>query len=96
MMSASPRSRGWTLQQAGAQDHQRGFPALAGMDLDDHDRRADLVGLPRARGDGPEPKSPVAASWMASPRSRGWTPGADPLGAVGPGFPALAGMDPLQ
>ena len=72
----------------------RGFPALAGMDLaaptaaDPHRR------LPRARGDGPDFADSLIGSVRASPRSRGWT--RDHRGRIRPagGFPALAGMDP--
>ena len=54
-MSASPRSRGWTRQHGAGGRRRGGFPALAGMDLARAAPPASPGGLPRARGDGPEP-----------------------------------------
>ena len=78
-VAASPRTRGWT--RGGAV----GFPAGPGTPLTSR--------LPRARGDGPrKPRLPRAwtldpvcfgTRWVASPRTRGWTP-----------LRAHAGMDP--
>ena len=93
---ASPRSRGWTIAGSTVACDMRGFPALAGMDLDNVDGLGGLGGLPRARGDGPSASSRAGDRRAASPRSRGWTrPGGL---AAGPddGFPALAGMDPAE
>ena len=53
-------------------------------------------GIPRARGDGPAGVDGRGPARMDSPRSRGWTPGVDALAGRGPGFPALAGMDPRR
>ncbi len=51
-------------------------------------------GLPRTRGDGPEPVSISPLMSGAPPHTRGWTcPAADDTGAAY-GSPAHAGMDP--
>ena len=92
---ASPRSRGWTLFSPAVHGAEPGFPALAGMDPLPRRPARGPVGLPRARGDGPQYPRSASLRAMASPRSRGWTRA---RGAAPPrrgGFPALAGMDPL-
>ena len=91
---ASPRSRGWTRAMPHPDRHARGFPALAGMDPGTDVTRRRRAGLPRARGDGPASRTSSPREPPASPRSRGWTRPGGRLGDAGPGFPALAGMDP--
>ena len=94
LLTAPPRSRGWTRgdgRQAAASD---GSPALAGMDprcprSSTHRRR-----LPRARGDGPLLGVSDAPGQGAPPRSRGWTHDDVADGMLEHGSPALAGMDP--
>ena len=53
-----------------------------------------VLRLPRARGDGPMMTERRDRSRAASPRSRGWTRSDGAARGAGPGFPALAGMDP--
>ena len=72
----------------------RGFPALAGMDLQIRKGLASATRLPRARGDGPVERAGHLSDQRASPRSRGWTLACPPIAGHQRGFPALAGMDP--
>ena len=92
-LTASPRSRGWTLSRLRVRQSAVGFPALAGMDPARQISRSSSGGLPRARGDGPAGDVGAPLGPAASPRSRGWTPAARPARANLGGFPALAGMD---
>ena len=94
LWAASPRSRGWTRLAGPQRAHQRGFPALAGMDPRPDASRRHGCGLPRARGDGPRAMRPGPAGGGASPRSRGWTRSSRLRRRTSGGFPALAGMDP--
>ena len=89
----SPRSRGWTHVRWPPGDRERGFPALAGMDLVNVCGGFRLRWIPRARGDGPGGVPRRRHGRPDSPRSRGWTVAPDPQGPAGRGFPALAGMD---
>ena len=70
---ASPHTRGWTPLQVRAGVLERGFPAHAGMDPAPTSSPRSAAGLPRTRGDGPQARSPAAASSVASPHTRGWT-----------------------
>ena len=90
----SPRSRGWTRAARPPHRGVRGFPALAGMDPYSRDGARDWLGIPRARGDGPQTSKPSRVRSKDSPRSRGWTISAARAAVGGSGFPALAGMDP--
>ena len=90
----SPRSRGWTLGVAAALAAHRGFPALAGMDLERPHGSATSRRIPRARGDGPQPGVLGVNLTSDSPRSRGWTLHWRHRCGAAHGFPALAGMDP--
>ena len=92
----SPRSRGWTQAPISLSPRGAGFPALAGMDPSSKVTEHGLIGIPRARGDGPRSRNIASRSGEDSPRSRGWTVGARRLGGGGGGFPALAGMDPRR
>ena len=69
----SPRSRGWTRRHPAGDVVERGFPALAGMDLRRADRPSPPARIPRARGDGPPDAPGHARAPGDSPRSRGWT-----------------------
>ena len=53
-------------------------------------------GLPRARGDGPVADALKVMAVPASPRTRGWTLEGSARMTDGIGFPAHAGMDPIQ
>ena len=93
---APPRSRGWTRDARGATPAASGSPALAGMDPSSAVVDFALMGLPRARGDGPMSKLLRSEQRKAPPRSRGWTHTGDRRPGPAPGSPALAGMDPVE
>ena len=92
----SPRSRGWTVRGACSPATSTGFPALAGMDPNIGSFGLFGPRIPRARGDGPIAAAASGTGAKDSPRSRGWTLGAEDLLGDGDGFPALAGMDPAR
>ena len=90
----SPPTRGWTRPDRPAACRSRGFPAHAGMDLDDDDGNPLLVGFPRPRGDGPQHLASRLRKCQVSPPTRGWTQLALVFHDAWIGFPAHAGMDP--
>ena len=94
--AASPHPRGWTLNTAVIAGGYPGFPAPAGMDPDPIASDPCSLRLPRTRGDGPVSVRRRAISRGASPHPRGWTRGWAVHGIHCDGFPAPAGMDPLQ
>ena len=73
-----------------------GFPAHAGMDRSSGSSRSAWRRFPRPRGDGPCPTRTTGISSTVSPPTRGWT--VSQLEAIKLlfGFPAHAGMDPIQ
>ena len=73
LAAASPHTRGWTADTAGAVASRMGFPAHAGMDPARCGSRTRTRGLPRTRGDGPDQSHVVPSSAWASPHTRGWT-----------------------
>jgi hypothetical protein len=73
-----------------------GFPARAGMDPIKQTSAKAALRLPRPRGDGPVAESPAAAGSKASSPARGWTRGYWQALGCHRGFPARAGMDPMQ
>ena len=91
--SASPHTRGWTLERPRDALRIRGFPAHAGMDPAARPTCAPWRRLPRTRGDGPRSDVPRRVVGVASPHTRGWTVGRAAGDAVLEGFPAHAGMD---
>ena len=91
---ASPRPRGWTLSCHVSLLSPGGFPAPAGMDREVLREGVELLGLPRARGDGPLRRPEWAWDAPASPRPRGWTRAWTGAIMFSGGFPAPAGMDP--
>ena len=94
LLAASPHTRGWTPWTAAGRAVAVGFPAHAGMDPARAAPATCAVRLPRTRGDGPPAPRAQARQRLASPHTRGWTPGR-PVRRLGRGgFPAHAGMDP--
>ena len=92
---ASPHTRGWTRLLTTHPRILDGFPAHAGMDLEDAAGTTRGQGLPRTRGDGPSWRRCDDPWGLASPHTRGWT-GLEAGNAGGDrGFPAHAGMDPI-
>ena len=90
---ASPPTRGWTRPAGRRRIGQLGFPAHAGMDPCPSTRPAARRGLPRPRGDGPPTATSPSTPIVASPPTRGWTPGLCAHPPDWRGFPAHAGMD---
>ena len=93
MLAASPHTRGWTPCRAGAGSIGPGFPAHAGMDPSGRRRRDGRARLPRTRGDGPVAANGGIKAALASPHTRGWTPGDHACRCPDCGFLAHAGMD---
>ena len=93
---ASPHTRGWTRSRRHRAPSGKGFPAHAGMDPAAMIPVIMSMWLPRTRGDGPLPRGVALASNGASPHTRGWTVRLDTRQSLEAGFPAHAGMDPLQ
>ena len=90
----SPHPRGWTVDGPRAAAHAVGFPAPAGMDLGQGERRAMPERIPRTRGDGPDTGNGTFVMEWDSPHPRGWTLIGSSVKLVAGGFPAPAGMDP--
>ena len=91
---ASPHTRGWTPPATRTGTRRGGFPAHAGMDPGRRDVPGLPEGLPRTRGDGPDPIRGALGGGWASPHTRGWTLRRTARSLRKPGFPAHAGMDP--
>ena len=91
---ASPHTRGWTVKDSPSPLARTGFPAHAGMDPGPTAYHGPRRGLPRTRGDGPPSTAEAQTDGKASPHTRGWTRGEQPMIACTRGFPAHAGMDP--
>jgi len=70
---APPRTRGWTQATYSDILQAEGSPAHAGMDPSTRPPSRPVVGLPRARGDGPGRLALVINGAKAPPRTRGWT-----------------------
>ena len=96
MLGASPHTRGWTPAHPGQDLAAGGFPAHAGMDLNQSTRAIAGERLPRTRGDGPATPCRQCRQSGASPHTRGWTPGSSCRCRAPRGFPAHAGMDPAR
>ncbi|ACL64142.1 conserved hypothetical protein [Anaeromyxobacter dehalogenans 2CP-1] len=93
---ASPRARGSTRSVERRGLLRAGFPACAGIDpahVPHHHREG---GLPRVRGDRPEGASRDLGRQRASPRARGSTRAHHRGGRPRAGFPACAGIDPVE
>ena len=93
---ASPHTRGWTRRLGGERRQALGFPAHAGMDPRPARAPRPTARLPRTRGDGPVWQRMGEDKRLASPHTRGWTPGQSGRVEPGQGFPAHAGMDPSR
>ena len=92
----SPPTRGWTpaVDQKGT--GAAGFPAHAGMDPSLPEVLQSLPRFPRPRGDGPLRVGPVGHQREVSPPTRGWTRTSPSGNVCALGFPAHAGMDPIE
>src|SRR5437773_2272731 len=88
----SPRTRGWSVQDAAGAQEATVFPAHAGMVPPTVPRLTPTRSVPRARGDGPPRKHHAGSNELCSPRTRGWSRGVQ-IHVVGEDvFPAHAGM----
>ena len=91
---ATPHARGSTLRVTISPKRKDGYPACAGIDLQDSDQDARSFGLPRMRGDRPSGHPWSLPCFVATPHARGSTL-ADAIGASrSAGYPACAGIDP--
>ena len=93
---ASPHTRGWTRGCPVQCRARGGFPAHAGMDPGHSTYPGPTQRLPRTRGDGPPAPPPCDARPKASPHTRGWTLVPQQRRHRAGGFPAHAGMDPVD
>ena len=73
-----------------------GSPACAGMAPVAAGDDGRITGLPRLRGDGPDPRAPVSGVRAAPPPARGWPRLFGAVKWAWRGSPACAGMAPLQ
>ena len=89
----SPHPRGWTQRSPHRGHRVFGFPAPAGMDPPPVRGTRSSRGIPRTRGDGPQPTTASPSPSADSPHPRGWTRVRQAPGVAGDGFPAPAGMD---
>ena len=96
IIAVSPPTRGWTPRAVQVDPGLRAFPAHAGMDPGRDAERIRRVGFPRPRGDGPRPIRGGSMSSPVSPPTRGWTLVIFDRIRLQRGFPAHAGMDPVQ
>ena len=89
----SPHPRGWTPSASPPRTSATGFPAPAGMDLDNDERIVIYARIPRTRGDGPSSSDKSPPATWDSPHPRGWTLRRRAGDGRRRGFPAPAGMD---
>ena len=92
----SPPTRGWTPPPVDMGSPRRGFPAHAGMDPSPRSGPTFRFRFPRPRGDGPRVLGGPGKSAAVSPHTRGWTVRGQDHPQVRRGFPAHAGMDPIE
>ena len=92
----SPPTRGWTVSFVHAMRSSVGFPAHAGMDRCDGWEADARTRFPRPRGDGPADRLGHQTGEGVSPPTRGWTRIERFAAHAHQGFPAHAGMDPVQ
>ncbi len=93
---APPLTRGWSPLKRRSPSPSRGSPAHAGMVPILVQRRARHHGLPRSRGDGPEPVVSLKTTPLAPPLTRGWSHCDPEHPPEMCGSPAHAGMVPRR
>ena len=92
----SPPTRGWTAGEILRVVPGLGFPAHAGMDPAPSACRGVAARFPRPRGDGPWSAEASHCVVPVSPPTRGWTRRVWSTLRLVEGFPAHAGMDPIN
>ncbi len=92
----TPPMRGWTPSVASPTRLQTGYPAHAGMDPTAGFADEGYKRLPRPCGDGPQAGGSLSSHRRVTPPMRGWTSCPYRQSATGRGYPAHAGMDPMQ
>jgi len=90
--TCSPRTRGWSRPGPAAELAAEVLPAHAGMVHDRVVQVDQILGAPRARGDGPYGRSIPTYPLLCSPRTRGWSRGQVVHVHLGRVLPAHAGM----
>ncbi len=93
-LGCSPRTRGWSHHPRPSNQRSGVLPAHAGMVPQASPRPGRSPRAPRARGDGPDPRSCTKTSLGCSPRTRGWSPAQRRPDRCAPVLPAHAGMVP--
>ena len=94
--AVSPHTRGWTPCRVRPLGEGAGFPAHAGMDPRVRRGCSAATWFPRTRGDGPWRWRSSLTGRPVSPHTRGWTPACRTARSISSGFPAHAGMDPID
>jgi len=91
---ATPHARGSTPMQYSYCRVSNGYPACAGIDLENMWHNNSNGGLPRMRGDRPGVLRARSAKCSATPHARGSTLVEVPEWGGAVGYPACAGIDP--
>ena len=94
--AATPHTRGSTWTLTFRKDQVDGYPAYAGIDPLDLTVFYFFPRLPRIRGDRPISLSLMPAVDRATPHTRGSTPRQRPRQCPPKGYPAYAGIDPVE
>ncbi len=94
-VSAPPHPRGSTPMSGSVNPLVQGSPAPAGIDPSDAHGHAVSLGLPRTRGDRPDPRYRPAPAPGAPPHPRGSTLDLSAASCHRAGSPAPAGIDPI-
>jgi len=92
----TPRTRGSTRGHGVPRPDRPAYPAYAGIDLRSKSPPARRMGLPRVRGDRPQPAVAMALGITPTPRTRGSTSMSKPNASADTAYPAYAGIDPGQ
>ena len=93
---ATPHTRGSTLSKGDDRMTVLGYPAYAGIDLLHQVDAIEAWGLPRIRGDRPSYLTRPKNRKRATPHTRGSTPLSLERHLRDRGYPAYAGIDPLE
>jgi len=91
---ATPHARGSTHAQPSGSWWAGGYPACAGIDLEERQANRFAAGLPRMRGDRPHDLPILRDMLEATPHARGSTCVSSAAGQGSSGYPACAGIDP--